>query len=125
MITVTCQHTGIEFEAKSKAAKNHPAISDLLTEAHKRGAHQQVKDLLVELRAECVTDLAEIEALAQVVIDGRRAELQAARDLYRARRAEWNSPEARQARRENYQDEEDADFNSPVLHTDLDRASYE
>lgn len=104
-MTVTCQHTGVEFEARSKAAKNHPVVSALLAEAHKRGAYQAVLDLLAECRSEGIQDLTVIERLAGAAIDGRRAELQTERDLWRQRR-----DEARQAWRERQGvGEEDAD----------------
>lgn len=88
-----CQHTGLTFEARSKAAKNHPAVSELLSAANKRGAYQSALEAIRECRAELGTDLT-IEAVENYVsaaIDGRRAEMQAERDR-------WNG--IREARRE-------------------------
>lgn len=88
MITAACQHTGLEFEARSKAAKNHPAVSDLLSDANKRGAYQSALDAIREVRAalgETLT-LADVEQAVTLAVDGRRAELQAQRDLWRERK---------------------------------------
>ena len=52
MITVICQYTGIEFEAKTKATKNHPQVSAWLNEVAKDGfkvgAYAKAKELLTE-----------------------------------------------------------------------------
>ena len=55
MITVTCQYTGIEFQAESKRSKNHPAVSAFLNEAAKDikiGAYAQAKQLVSEARGQ-------------------------------------------------------------------------
>ena len=54
-VTVTCQYTGIEFEAESKRTKNHPAVSAFLNEAAKDikiGAYAQAKQLVSEARGQ-------------------------------------------------------------------------
>lgn len=38
---VTCQYTGIQFEAKSARTKNHPEFSKLMTEAHRLGIYDR------------------------------------------------------------------------------------
>lgn len=53
MITITCQYTGITFEAESKRSKNHPQVAAFLNEANddgKRsiGAYAQAKQLLAD-----------------------------------------------------------------------------
>jgi hypothetical protein len=89
-MTTTCQHTGLTFEARSKAAKNHPAVSDLLAEANKRGAYRETIDAIREVREALGEDLTleAVEAAARAAISGRREELQAQRDLWRQRRDE-------------------------------------
>ena len=51
MIT-KCQYTGIEFEAKTRATKNHPQVSSWLNEIAKDnakvGAYAQAKALLAQ-----------------------------------------------------------------------------
>jgi len=47
-VTVKCQYTGIEFEAKSKRSKNHPQVAALLAEANKNRTYSAVKDALTE-----------------------------------------------------------------------------
>lgn len=55
-ITVTCQYTGIEFEASSKRSKNHPAVAKFLDEASKDrfhvGAYAKAKSLLTEAKGQ-------------------------------------------------------------------------
>jgi len=43
MITVKCQYTGIEFEARSKRSKNHPVVSALLSEANKNRSYKRLR----------------------------------------------------------------------------------
>lgn len=59
MITVTCQYTGIEFEATSKRQKNHPKVSDLLNAAAKDGgsAYNVAKQRFAEARERGMTDI--------------------------------------------------------------------
>jgi len=42
MTKVTCQYTGIEFEAKSARAKNHPRVTEWLANAYKDGLYGPV-----------------------------------------------------------------------------------
>ena len=55
MYTVTCQYTGIEFEAESKRTKNHPQVSAWLNEVakdgFKSGAYAKAKELLAEAKS--------------------------------------------------------------------------
>lgn len=55
-ITVSCQYTGIEFEAASARSKNHPKIARFLEEASKDrfhvGAYAKAKDLLTEAKGQ-------------------------------------------------------------------------
>ena len=43
MVTVKCQYTNIEFEAASKRAKNHPAVSAMLAKANIEGTYREAK----------------------------------------------------------------------------------
>ena len=52
---ITCQYTGIEFEAASSRAKNHPAIAALLTEANKTGRYGVVVTALEKARVPCAS----------------------------------------------------------------------
>lgn len=63
MIKVTCQYTGIEFEAESKRTKNHPMVAEFLNEASSNrfqtGAYRKAKDILAEAKGqfESIDDL--------------------------------------------------------------------
>ena len=87
MLTV-CAKSGIEFEASSARQKNHPAITELLSYAHKKGAYGAAVEALEAIKADGVTDMETAERILNAAIDGRRVELQAERDLWRARRDE-------------------------------------
>ena len=62
-VTVTCQYTGIEFEASSKRSKNHPLVAALLNEASKDrfhiGAYAKAKELLAEVKGQS-SDISDI-----------------------------------------------------------------
>lgn len=69
MITVTCQYTGIEFEARSKRSKNHPLVSQFLNDANKdgrryRGAYDAAKGIFADIRNQGITDINEVMSLA-------------------------------------------------------------
>ena len=59
-VTITCQHTGIEFEAKSKRSKNHPRVAELLAEANHDRMYSQAVELLAECREAGMSDIDEI-----------------------------------------------------------------
>jgi hypothetical protein len=70
VVTVTCQYTGIEFEAKTRRSKNHPLVSDLLEEANKRrmpGAYNKAKALLDECQG--MTDIDAIVNRVNIGLD--------------------------------------------------------
>ena len=70
MVTITCDKTGIQFEAASKRQKNHPKVSNLLNWAAtkgKPGAYGVALNLLSECRTEGMTD---ISAILKRVEDG-------------------------------------------------------
>lgn len=56
MTTITCQYTGINFEAASTRTKNHPKVAKFLDEAssdkHHVGAYAKAKELLAEARGQ-------------------------------------------------------------------------
>lgn len=56
MVAITCEKTGISFEADSKRQKNHPRVSAFLNAANKdgqryAGAYGAAKDILDEIKA--------------------------------------------------------------------------
>lgn len=80
---ITCQYTGIIFEAASKRQKNHPRVSALLNDAAKAGgaAYNVAKERLAQAREAGMTDIDEVIRFvltgamqAQAVVDQRRAE---------------------------------------------------
>lgn len=64
MVTVTCQYTGIQFEAKSARTKNHPLVSQLLADAHKHGTYGVAVEMLAVAKEAGMSDIHEIVAFA-------------------------------------------------------------
>lgn len=56
MTTITCQYTGISFEAASTRTKNHPKVTKFLDESSKDrfhvGAYAKAKELLVTAKGQ-------------------------------------------------------------------------
>lgn len=50
MTTVTCQYSGLAFEARSSRAKNHPALADLLSQAHRADRYGEMVEVLQAVR---------------------------------------------------------------------------
>lgn len=72
MITMTCDKTGIEFQAESKRQKNHPLVSRFLNDAGKdngryAGASRQAQQILASIKAAGYTDINEAIAEAKAV----------------------------------------------------------
>ncbi len=69
METVTCQYTGIQFQAASRRSKNHPLVSDLLGEAAKDrnnpGAYRQVIAAFDEAQRTGMTNIDDVIAFAR------------------------------------------------------------
>lgn len=62
---VKCQHSGIEFEAKSKRSKNHPQVSELKNGAAKDGNYTEVLKAMDTIREQGKYETID-EFLAQV-----------------------------------------------------------
>lgn len=73
MPAITCQYTGIEFEAKSARTKNHPAVSDLLTRANKLNQYPAAVEALNAAREAGVTEINEFLSLAESAMKADRA----------------------------------------------------
>lgn len=102
MITVKCQHTGIEFEAASKRTKMHPAISAIKNEAAKDGTYRQVMEAITAAEKETWTS---IEDAVEFITDMAAGRITAKRNADRAAGAEKAAAEkarkdAAQARKE-------------------------
>lgn len=117
MVTVTCQYTGIEFEASSKRSKNHPAVSDLLNEAAKDkynpAAYRTVKDALADAKAAGMTDINEIVSYARDRMNNANDAAWQRRiedEQQRKARAERNSLLKSHGYRWHKEDEESMDF---------------
>ena len=64
MIAVTCQYTGVEFEAASKRSKNHPLVSEFLNAANKEGksyigAYHYAKEFLAVAEGNTIEEIME------------------------------------------------------------------
>lgn len=68
MPTITCQYTGIQFEAASSRSKNHPLVAKFIDEASKDrfhvGAYAKAKELLAAAKGQS-EDINEIMAAVQ------------------------------------------------------------
>lgn len=64
---VTCQYTGIEFEAASARTKNHPEFARLMTEANRRGIY---------ICGNFLTAIAEARKNGEITIEFCRSELE-------------------------------------------------
>lgn len=88
MPTITCQYSGVTFEAKSSRAKNHPVVSAVLEEANRVGRYGVALQAIQAARAEGVTDIMEFS---------RRAKLAVAGDVNKVVNARRQADEARDA----------------------------
>ena len=93
MTQVSCQHTGIEFEAKSTRSKNHPVVAQLLNDANrfgKSGAYGHAIELLAECREAGMTEIDEIREMVEAGVAeynaGKSAEMTARKQALKARR---------------------------------------
>ena len=101
MTTITCQYTGIQFEAESRRTKNHPMVSALLTEAAKDrynpGAYRQAIAAFEVARQSGMTDINEVITLARdMMANGAQAARQQRESIVRQQR---EADEARHQRR--------------------------
>jgi hypothetical protein len=60
-VTVTCQYSGIQFEASSKRSKNHPRVAELLADANKKGVYGDVVTAMAQAKRDGITGEAIIE----------------------------------------------------------------
>lgn len=77
MPTITCQYTGIEFQAKTGRAKNHPDISSLLARANKMGQYAAALEAITAARKAGVTEIGEFLSLAETAMKADRAAYEA------------------------------------------------
>ena len=93
MVKVTCQYTGLQFEAKTARSKNHPTIARLLEDANKKGVYGQVIDALVTAKNAGLVGEAVIEAGQVALKSGLKASAQWA--------AAWRAEQKEKAARES------------------------
>ncbi len=108
MATVTCEKTGIEFEAKSARTKNHPAIMRVLDEANRYGWYAQAMQALIDGRE---AGLETIEEFVELLDATKEAALNAQQAKYSAFLAEKRAK--KEARREHV-----------ILNAKLERHGY-
>lgn len=91
---VTCQHTGLQFEAKSARSKNHPEFAKLMTESAKESVYGQFLDAVKANRdgitiAECADLLAQCVRIRRGEQNEIRLERRAARRAASEARQAW------------------------------------
>jgi hypothetical protein len=73
MVTITCQYTGVVFDADSRRQKNHPLVSKFLNrcagDTNNPGAYNMALAAFRQAKAEGMTDIAEIMAFAERYVD--------------------------------------------------------
>lgn len=67
MITVICNESGIQFEAKTKRSTQHPAVAALKAEAAKRGTYAATMNAIADVRK--AGDYKTVEQFIQIVTD--------------------------------------------------------
>lgn len=72
MVMVKCQHSGIEFEAKSKQTKQHPIIAKMKVDSNKAGNYREVLNALDAVqKAGGYTTVAEYVQLVEDYMAGK------------------------------------------------------
>jgi len=94
MVTIKCQHSGLEFEAKTRRTKMHPKIAQLKDRAAKDGLYREMDKALstvksnggyntIEEYTECVNDIMHEEKQKQT--ERQNADLRQQREQEQAR----------------------------------------
>jgi hypothetical protein len=89
-----CQHTGIEFEAKSTRVKNHPSFAALLASANKDGVYGSFLDAVKANRdgitiEDCESILEQCNQICRGELDQITIERRAARRAASEARQNW------------------------------------
>lgn len=72
MVTIKCQHSGIEFEAATRRTKQHPLIAEMKADANKNGNYRQVNNALDTVQKNGgYTTIEEYVNLVTEIIDGK------------------------------------------------------
>lgn len=69
---IICQYTGVEFDAASARAKNHPAIAAVFAEANKQNRYGIAVEAIQNARAAGVTDIDEFVSIAREAVKANR-----------------------------------------------------
>jgi len=122
MVTVTCEKTGIQFEAATKRTKNHPTIMAILNEANRYGWYSQALEAIKQGREAGYTTIEQFQVAlteAEAAYKEQRAvlihkQVQEQREAKEARRQRYVTNELLRGRgytwRKFENDEEDQDF---------------
>ena len=110
MITLNCNKTGLEFQAKSKRSKNHPLVSAILSEANKDGVYSQVKNACDIVSEQEMNEEDAIEFLNAVLKEKSSSRLDEIFEEKRKWKELWKSRKSESFT--NNEDEEDADMES-------------
>lgn len=94
MVQVTCEKTGLTFEAKTSRTRNHPAIMNALSKAEKDGFYRNAITVLQSNKGR----LGTIEEYVSLVENAGNAKVEAASAKFREEYAAKES--AKEARRE-------------------------
>lgn len=106
MTNVTCKHSGIEFEAKTKRTTQHPDIAEAKAKANKRGNYSDLMTALDDVRnAGNYTTIDEYMTLVNECISGAdesRREIQRSREAAKREAIERRDRENAQLEKHGY-----------------------
>jgi hypothetical protein len=84
-MTQLCNRTGIEFEAASKRQKNHPVISEFLSDQAKHpGRYSAAVEACEEIKANGVSSIEEAMAILNQAVEAAAKDSAARRDEIKA-----------------------------------------
>lgn len=125
MVTITCQYTGLDFEAASTRSKNHPLVSQFVNDANKdgrhyHGAYHAAKEIISNtgesdiesVLAVANAQYAEWVANAKAAVNRKFAQEKERKEAKKAR-AEQNGTLRRHGYTWSREDEESMDFAGP------------
>ena len=93
MTTVMCQHSGLNFEAKTKRTKQHPLVASLKNDAHRDGNYSEVLAALDKVAEAGGYEYETIEEYLNLVDEILTGKAEAAKAV-QAQEVQWHKKQA-------------------------------